>query len=75
MPGSLQSTGRRVGRTTAGRSVGGMTRGEEAAVVGECSLPKTDLGVFFEGNVGTILLTGYTEKDLTAYSQSLNELH
>lgn len=49
MPGSLQSAGRRVGRITADQSVGGMTLGEEAAVVGECSLLKTDFGVFLSG--------------------------
>lgn len=30
----------------ADRSVGGMTLGEEAAVVGECSLLKRGLGIF-----------------------------
>lgn len=32
-------------------------------------------GDFFEGDRGTVLLTGSTEMDLTAYSQNLNEIH
>lgn len=50
MPGSLQYAGRRVGRVTAVQYVGGMTLGEEAAVVSECGLLKESL-VFSEGNL------------------------
>lgn len=61
MPGSLQSAGRGVGSVTADHSVGGMTLGEEAAVVGECSLLKTGLGwdFFFCGGGKS----GYTVTD------------
>lgn len=45
-----------MGRTTAEQNVGGMALGEEAAVVGECSLLKTGLG-FFLGE------SGYTVAD------------
>lgn len=65
MPGSLHSAGRRVGRIAADRSVGGMTLGEEAAVVGECSLLKRVSG-FPEGDLDALLLTSSTEMDLTA---------
>ena len=49
MPGSLQSAGGRVGGIIADQSVGGMTLGEEAAVMEECSLLMTALGFFLRG--------------------------
>lgn len=52
-PGSLQYAGRRVGRVTAVQCVGGMTLGEEAAVVRECGLLKESLG-FSEGNLAML---------------------
>lgn len=30
---------------------------------------------FFEWNLGRLLLTSYTEMDLTVYSQSLDQIH
>lgn len=53
MPGSLQYAGRRVGRVSAVQCVGGMTLGEEAAVVRECGLLKESLG-FSEGNLAML---------------------
>ena len=75
MPGSLQSAGRRVGRITADQSVGGMTLGEGSSCGGGMQFTEDRFGGFFEGNLGTLLLTSYTEMDLTAYSRSLNKTH
>lgn len=69
MPGSLQSVGRRVGRITANQSMGGMTLGEEAAAVGECSLLVT---FCFERELGPLLLNSSTEVDQIA---RLNVIH
>lgn len=59
-----------MGRLAADRSVGGMISAEEAAAVGECSLPKADLGLLFEGNLDTLYMTSYTEMDLIDCDQS-----
>ena len=43
-----------MGRITSDQSVGGMSLGEEAAVMRECSLLKIRLGIFLRGMWDTV---------------------